>query len=242
MKRFEYTYMAIEPFLPVLHREIRRRLRQVVANAPGTPRILDIGGRKSHDTIGIRGRVVVTDLPREHEVQRNLNLGITPAIMDQLKRRRSNLLEVRFDDMTHSALESESFDIALAVEVLEHVDEDERFVSEVHRVLKPGGTFLMTTPNGDWLPNTNPDHRRHYRREQLHELLSRHFAKVEVEYGVKAGPHHARGLRSWSLRRPIGTAVGMLGNVVNGLESRPESLREQPIGTCHLFATAIKSA
>ena len=40
-----------------------------------------------------------------------------------------------------------SFDLAVAVEVMEHIDDHDRFFSEVTRVLKPGGVFMMTTPN-----------------------------------------------------------------------------------------------
>ena len=42
---------------------------------------------------------------------------------------------------------ADSFDIAVAVEVLEHVDGHGRFFAEAARVLKPGGTLLFTTPN-----------------------------------------------------------------------------------------------
>jgi asparagine synthase (glutamine-hydrolysing) len=98
-------------------------------------------------------------------------------------------------------------DCAVAVEVLEHVDEDARFVSEVHRVLKPGGAFLMTTPNGDAVANTNPDHRRHYSREQLHGLLAARFDRVEVDYAIRGGMSRRLGLTSWSARHPLRTAV-----------------------------------
>jgi SAM-dependent methyltransferase len=40
-----------------------------------------------------------------------------------------------------------SFDAAIAVEVLEHIDGHDRFYAEVARVLKPGGVILFTTPN-----------------------------------------------------------------------------------------------
>lgn len=40
-----------------------------------------------------------------------------------------------------------SFDAALAIEVLEHIDGHDRFFAEVARVLKPGGIVMFTTPN-----------------------------------------------------------------------------------------------
>jgi len=39
------------------------------------------------------------------------------------------------------------FDLALAVEVLEHIDGHDRFFSEAARILKPGGILVLTTPN-----------------------------------------------------------------------------------------------
>lgn len=38
-------------------------------------------------------------------------------------------------------------DICLALEVIEHIYGSKAFLSEVHRVIKPGGTFILTTPN-----------------------------------------------------------------------------------------------
>ncbi len=46
----------------------------------------------------------------------------------------------------------ESFDLVAATEVLEHLDEPGRMLSEARRVLRPGGRFFMTTPNAQALP------------------------------------------------------------------------------------------
>ncbi len=43
--------------------------------------------------------------------------------------------------------EDASFDLVFSDYVLEHVADPETFVAEVHRVLKPGGTFQFRTPN-----------------------------------------------------------------------------------------------
>src|SRR5262249_55059298 len=153
-------------------------------------------GRKSHYTIGVPAAITVSDLPRESEIQKKLHLGVDDRIRRQTLGRRSNVVAVVYDDMTRSALPDEAFDAVVAVEVLEHVDDDAAFVRNVHRVLKPGGRFLMTTPNGDVVPNTNPDHRRHYTRRALTERLAACFPSVRVEYAVRAGRWRSLGLRS----------------------------------------------
>lgn len=50
-------------------------------------------------------------------------------------------------EVTRLPFPDESFDIAFAIYVLEHVAEPNQFVPEVWRVLKPGGVFLSLTPN-----------------------------------------------------------------------------------------------
>jgi SAM-dependent methyltransferase len=44
-------------------------------------------------------------------------------------------------------LENASVDLAYSVEVLEHLEDQFLFFREVHRVLRPGGRFILTTPN-----------------------------------------------------------------------------------------------
>ena len=183
----------------------------------------------------------MSDLPRESEVQHQLNLGINDAMVCQTMRRRSNVTGVVFDDMTRSKLPDNSFDLVVAVEVLEHVEEDGLFVEHVRRVLKPGGWFVMTTPNGDSVPIPhNIDHKRHYRRAQLAELLCHHLEEVEVTYCVRASRFRTWGLKSWSHRKPVQTIRSMLGNTINALESSPPAVRGQACGTRHLFAIGRK--
>ena len=44
-------------------------------------------------------------------------------------------------------LDDQSVDLAYSVEVLEHLEDQFFFLREVHRVLRPGGRFVLTTPN-----------------------------------------------------------------------------------------------
>src|SRR5512135_2716132 len=45
------------------------------------------------------------------------------------------------------------FDLVMAVEVLEHLESPRAFLREIHRVLRPGGLAVITTPNIASLPS-----------------------------------------------------------------------------------------
>jgi SAM-dependent methyltransferase len=241
LKPFEYGYLLCSPFLPPLLRRVRRELFLALESSPACPAILDVGGRKSHYTIGLPGLVTVSDLPRVTEVQQKLNLGLTDRLQEETRSRRSNVKEVMYDDMTKTTLPPNSFDVIVAVEVLEHVAEDKAFVTNVARVLKPGGWFIMTTPNGDFVENTNPDHKRHYQREQLRVLLKSAFTEVQVVYAIQGGLFRKWGLRPWSPRQPFQTLLSMFGNVVNGIQSSDGKLNDRATGTRHLLACCQKT-
>jgi SAM-dependent methyltransferase len=240
MTPFEWRYLCLQNFLPVLYPTVRRRLLKIAAGIKGRPSILDVGGRKSHYTIGVPADVTVSDLPRETDVQQQLHLGINSEIVSQLRARRSNITAVELDDMTRSSFGNEQFDCIVAIEVLEHVEKDAAFVREVSRVLKPGGVFLMTTPNGEFVQNTNPDHKRHYTKDHLMGLLSSSFDLVRVDYAVKSGLFYNWALHSWSVKRPIRTALAMFAAVVNSLDSAGKGVCQQSWGTQELVAEARK--
>lgn len=240
MKIYEIGRLLVEPVLPPLYKQVRGRLREIIKTSSDSPRILDVGGRKSPYTIGLAARITVIDLARESEIQQMLNLGVNDLIINQIQGRRSNVESVVLGDMTCSEFADDSFDFVVSVEVLEHVEEDELFVSEIRRVLKTGGAFLMTTPNGDWVVNKNPDHKRHYQKEQLKILLEKYFAEVKIDYAIAGGRYRKMGLKSWSLARPATIALSIFGNLVNSLQSKGDEVRNQAAGTHHLIAVAKK--
>ncbi|KXB03151.1 hypothetical protein AKJ48_04170, partial [candidate division MSBL1 archaeon SCGC-AAA261O19] len=49
--------------------------------------------------------------------------------------------------------EDNYFDGVFAGEIIEHLYDTDNFVNEVYRTLKPGGIFVMTTPNLAWWVN-----------------------------------------------------------------------------------------
>jgi SAM-dependent methyltransferase len=239
---FERLYLGLEPFFPALWQRVRSELLAYAKSKGRRIQILDVGGRKSHYSIGVPASIHILDLPRSSNLQKQLHLGTNGSIVNQLRARRSNVAWVMYNDMTQCALRDESFDCVVAVEVLEHVERDGDFVREVSRVLRPGGIFLMSTPNGDYKKVVDiPDHKRHYSRQQLAGLLEDCFGQVRVEYAIPGGRFRSWGNASWTPRRPVRTAKAMLGNWINSLEASREAVKEQAWGTHHLIACAQKS-
>lgn len=60
-------------------------------------------------------------------------------------------------DMLHMPFEDESFDLAIANHVLEHVEDDRKALAEITRVLKIGGHAVLQTPFSDMLHHTWQD-------------------------------------------------------------------------------------
>ena len=73
-----------------------------------------------------------------------------------------------------------SFDFVISFQVIEHIRRDVDFVREVHRVLRPGGQFIVTTPNAPMSLTRNPWHVREYTADELRDLLARSFSAVEM--------------------------------------------------------------
>jgi SAM-dependent methyltransferase len=88
--------------------------------------------------------------------------------------RRMDVSSLRFEDAT--------FDVVVSFETIEHLVDRHAFLREVTRVLRPSGTFVVSTPNA---PRTtddpeNPFHRVEYAPSDFTRLLSEHFWRVHL--------------------------------------------------------------
>ncbi len=91
------------------------------------------------------------------------------------------------------------FDAAICSETLEHVPDDDAAVSEIARILRPGGWLFVTVPNlwnlarmVDMVKRLDPTirfmtgHLREYSRARVRRLLAKHFSIVRF-YPVTFG-------------------------------------------------------
>ncbi|MBN2669451.1 MAG: methyltransferase domain-containing protein [Bacteroidales bacterium] len=80
-----------------------------------------------------------------------------------------------------SPIDDESVDFVVSFQVIEHIKNDKAFVKEIFRVLKPGGAFIVSTPNIKMSLTRNPWHIREYTVEEFKKLLASNFDRIEAK-------------------------------------------------------------
>ncbi|WP_446217981.1 methyltransferase domain-containing protein [Micromonospora sp. IBHARD004] len=109
-------------------------------------RLLDIGCGDGTYTMRLAGafeQIEAIDIQRDRLELFRERLATDPAAADKIAVRELSVSELDYPDR--------SFDLVTAIEVVEHVDDLDRALRQVHRVLTPGGRFALTTPNR-WFP------------------------------------------------------------------------------------------
>jgi SAM-dependent methyltransferase len=81
-----------------------------------------------------------------------------------------------------------SFDLVTSLDVLEHLDDDDAGLQEIHRVLRPSGYALITVPAYRFLWSVHDEalgHRRRYVASEVHSLLNNNgFVVVRRTYAI----------------------------------------------------------
>lgn len=112
-------------------------------------------------------------------------------------------------DCARLPVESASVDMIVSFETIEHHDQHEAMMLEVKRVLRPGGTLLISSPNrpeyDKTLAEPNPYHVKELDFAEFFALLKQHFKNVSVyDQRVLRGSllvpheHHESGFTSLS--------------------------------------------
>lgn len=129
------------------------------ARLGASPRILDAGcgtGRNLREYGALGDAVGVDPSPRAVAFCRERGL---------LRVKQAGLEELPFEDG--------SFDLLLAFDVLEHVEDDHAALAELHRVAVPGARLVVTSPAYRWLWSSHDTSHHHYRRYTRRELVER---------------------------------------------------------------------
>ena len=147
------------------------------------------------------------------------------------KYKHSNLSYINMDARNLSSLENSSYDLVVSFETIEHLDEDRKFLSELKRICKPGGTVILSTPNKAYsyrsVIKKKPlvsFHVREYRENEFKCLISEFFDNFEL-YGQKI-----------ILKRSLGNLPKYLyfklTNKLKNIEKEDLSVKPYPKNNC----------
>jgi membrane-associated phospholipid phosphatase len=169
---------------------------EFVRGLPEAKHILDLGGTHQGFNDGALvhlgypypfDRLVVVDLPSDerHEIYQGGSAG--EPVQSEL-----GPVEFEFHSMVDlSRYADESFDLVYSGQSIEHVTErdGDAVVTEVYRVLRPGGWFCLDTPNGPaWRVRSselmNDDHEIEYSAAELESKLIRAGFEVRETKGL----------------------------------------------------------
>lgn len=89
--------------------------------------------------------------------------------------KNAQVIEAPFERLPWKA---PTFDVALLLEVIEHLSDPAQALAGVKKILRPGGFLLVSTPAVERSPN--PHHARIFSKSQLGAALREHFAHVRI--------------------------------------------------------------
>ncbi|HYT23452.1 MAG TPA: class I SAM-dependent methyltransferase [Candidatus Polarisedimenticolia bacterium] len=85
-------------------------------------------------------------------------------------------------DATNLCIPDSSIDVVVSFETIEHLKDQLKFLSECHRVLRPGGVLVCSTPNhtmSRWAPK-NPYHLHEFTMGEFRRALETIFVDVQL--------------------------------------------------------------
>lgn len=177
------------------------RLQLVSSLLPEAKKIVDLGG--ANGSIYEMGypykfeEIIVVDLPPDERDPMYKDIDLKPT-----KTPNGNI-RVHFGDMSDlSFIADNSIDLVWSGESIEHIIEEagKQMVHEAYRVLKPGGSFCLDTPNrliteihtawsgGGFI---HPEHKLEYYPAQLQKMLISSGFKIVEKRGVREMPRTA---------------------------------------------------
>lgn len=95
-------------------------------------------------------------------------LDFSPLAISFCKERGLN--NVDQGDATNIKYQDDTFDLVLALDILEHIPDDKKALFEIHRVLKPGGIAIIFVPTFMFLWGVTDELSQHQRRYTVPEL------------------------------------------------------------------------
>lgn len=158
-----------EPYLEPILRWFR--IRRVISHIPKSAVVLDVGcGRSAAFLKAISPRI-------------KQGFGVDFKVNENIEISNIETLQVRLESQL--PFKDASFDVVTMLAVLEHIENEEQILAEIHRVLVPGGKLILTVPSIWSQPILEflayrlkivseaeiRDHKRYYTSQKLRKVL-----------------------------------------------------------------------
>lgn len=85
-------------------------------------------------------------------------------------------------DATALPYKTGEFDVVVSFETIEHITNQVAFVKEVRRVLKPGGVFVVSTPNDDEFMEGNEFHVHEFDLAEMKKVVGKAFKNSQLYF------------------------------------------------------------
>ncbi|MDA0587981.1 MAG: class I SAM-dependent methyltransferase [Planctomycetota bacterium] len=157
----------------------RARVRSLLKGIPAGSHVLDVGCGRG---VMLRAALDLGYTAHGVEISAEAAAGVDPRAHVRIA-----------SDLTEAGYETNSMDAVVLWHVLEHLPQPGRTLSEIRRILKPGGRLVLAVPNfaswqsrwagADWFHLDLPRHLYHFSPDTLSLLLHRHgFAKQSCRH------------------------------------------------------------
>lgn len=151
---------------------IRKELRKIRKNLASNITILDAGagfGQYDYTLSGIYKKANITAVDVKQEQVDDCNNFFE-------KIGRGNRVKFEYGDLTKYE-KTEAFDLAISVDVMEHIEDDVAVFKNLYKSLKKGGILLISTPSDQGGSDVHHDHEESFIDEHVRDGYS--FEDIE---------------------------------------------------------------
>lgn len=134
--------------------------------------------------IGCTSGFMLKDLKKNFPHAFLIGADVIPEKLEALADKMPNVPLLQFD-LTQCPLPDNSIDVLVMLNVLEHIEQDEKALLQIKRILRPGGLLILEVPAGPHLYDVYDKFLRHFRRYQL-SALEKVLKKIEFKIEKKS--------------------------------------------------------
>jgi 2-polyprenyl-3-methyl-5-hydroxy-6-metoxy-1,4-benzoquinol methylase len=110
-------------------------------------------------------------------------VDIDPATIDYARANFSaENIEYLVGDGVDIPVDTESIDVVVTFETIEHIADYKKFIAEIRRVLKPDGVVIVSTPNDLEFAEGNAFHVHEFEQKELLSAFERNYKYIDKYY------------------------------------------------------------